>query len=105
MAIKNPMTVDEIHALPQVVGIEEASRALGWSRLHGYRLNQAGEFPLPVHKVGNRFKIKKSDLLDYLGLSENPAPTPTQPASDIDPSKMYSIRGDKLLALLGGEVA
>lgn len=46
--------------------IEESCRLLGIGTSTGYRLVAAGEFPIPVKKIGNVRKILKSDMTRYL---------------------------------------
>lgn len=54
--------------LPPRLLIPEAGRWLGISRAKSYLLAQAGEFPVPVHKVGGRFYVLTADLARALGI-------------------------------------
>ena len=57
---------DARHLLPLL----EAARHLEIkSRGKAYELVRTGAFPVPVLKVGGRHRVRRVDLLDYLGLS------------------------------------
>lgn len=45
------MTMAELHALPSVVNLETAGRAIGCSRAKAYELHASGEFPVTVRQV------------------------------------------------------
>lgn len=62
------MTPDELLALPVVVDIVTAGRALGLGRSKCYELVQQDAFPLPVLTLGRRYRVRRSDLLAYLGV-------------------------------------
>lgn len=69
--IKNPMTIDELRALPAAVPLNLACRALNLGITKGYQLARKGEFPVPLKPVGNaKFRAQKSAILAYLGVSE-----------------------------------
>jgi hypothetical protein len=62
------MTEEEIRALPVSVDPEPAFNALGIGRTRGYALLNAGDFPVPVLRIGSRYKVPKAPLLRYLGI-------------------------------------
>lgn len=62
------MTRDELLQLPVSVDIETAGRALGIGRANSYRLAAAGEFPVPVLRIGRRMRIVTADLHRLLGI-------------------------------------
>lgn len=65
--IDDPMTREELEALPPLVTITVAARALTVSRSTAYELIRAGEFPVPVLKVSARnLRVKSSDLRAYI---------------------------------------
>jgi hypothetical protein len=62
------MTAEELLALPVVVNLETANRALGIGRSTGYALARAGEYPVKVLRVGNAYRVPTAELLKLLGL-------------------------------------
>ncbi len=104
------MTMEELHALPSVVNLETAGKAIGCSRAKAYDLHRAGDFPVTVRKVGRRFKVSKADILRYLGvdstsdLSEDDGGV-TVGGKVLYPNKFYRIKGKRLIELMRGEDA
>jgi hypothetical protein len=69
--ISNPMTIDEIRALPASVPLAPACRALGIGLTKGYALARRDKFPVRLLPVGNaKYRAPKSAILEYLGISE-----------------------------------
>lgn len=67
-----PLTPAEVLALPAMPDlVPDAVAALGVSRDTGYSLAKAGEFPIPVVPVGRRLKVRRKDLLVFLGITED----------------------------------
>lgn len=115
MRLADAMTMEELLRMPSVIGLEEAGRALGMSRQHTFNTNQAGEFPVPVLKVGSRYKVPTAPLLRFLGVEPDhgvhtPAPTSsgeppirrairthTKSGKPVDPSKYYRVAGERVL--------
>jgi predicted DNA-binding transcriptional regulator AlpA len=62
------MTEDEVHALPVVVDLPTAARALGLGRNTAYELVRSGAWPTPVLRLGRLIKVPRSSLLDLLGI-------------------------------------
>lgn len=76
--IRNPMSVDELRALPAAVPLAQACRALGIGHTKGYDLARKGEFPVRLLPVGNaKYRAPRSAILEYLGVSE------TAPGRDV----------------------
>ena len=83
--IELAMSLDELLALPVSVDLVTAGRAFGLGRTKAFDLAQAGEFPCPVIRVGLRYRVPRSGLLEALGVdpaltngdavSREPAPT------------------------------
>jgi hypothetical protein len=72
-----PLTFDQLHALPTVVDLMTAARALGIGRTKAYRLAIAGEFPCRIIRVGKGYHIPTAELLTILGVPQRtPAHTP-----------------------------
>lgn len=68
------MTPDEVRALPVSTDIVTAGRAFGVQRTKAYDLAKAGEFPVPVLRIGNTYRVRRADLLDALGIADQPEP-------------------------------
>lgn len=47
-----------------------AARAFGMGRTQAYELAKRGEFPTPVLRLGNRYRVNRADLLRALGIPE-----------------------------------
>lgn len=68
MRSKADMTRDELLALP--VSFElwpTAARAFGMGRTAAYEAARRSEFPVPVLRLGNRYRVTRADLLRALG--------------------------------------
>ncbi|MGY1865278.1 hypothetical protein [Nocardia gipuzkoensis] len=75
------MQEEELRALPVMVSFENAYKALGISRAPAYKAAQTGEFPIPLRRVGNRYKAAKGDILRYLGYDTSVHGVTTPPAT------------------------
>ncbi len=62
------MTVAEAAALPAVVDLMTAARALRIGRTTAYALAREGGFPCPVVRVGGGYRVPTAGLLRVLGL-------------------------------------
>lgn len=63
------MTRDELLALPVVVDVETAGQALGIGRTKAFQLAKAGEFPVPVLRLGAKYRVPTGALLTLLGVT------------------------------------
>jgi predicted DNA-binding transcriptional regulator AlpA len=72
------LTRAELLALPVVIDIATAARALGLGRSTAYELARRDEFPCRVLRIGSSYRVPTADLLRVLGidLGEQPAPPP-----------------------------
>ncbi|MDH6226249.1 hypothetical protein [Streptomyces sp. MJP52] len=70
------LSPDQVRALPAMVDAADAFRALNIGRDLGYQLIKAGDFPIKVLSFGRIYRVRRADLLEYLGLTEAPADTP-----------------------------
>ena len=66
--MKDGMTLAELLAMPVMVDIGTAARALGLGRSTGYELARRGEFPCRVLHVGNSYRVPTAELLRVLGI-------------------------------------
>lgn len=67
------MTADEIRALPAVIDLNKANQALGLKRSTGYRLAQTDQYPVPILRVGNGYRVATHEVLAFIGLASEPA--------------------------------
>jgi hypothetical protein len=72
-----PLTFDQLYALPTVVDLMTAARALGIGRTKAYQLAHADQFPCRIIRVGTNYNIPTADLLRLLGVTPVPLPRTT----------------------------
>jgi hypothetical protein len=73
----SPDELREIWRTQLTVGLHPiANKAIGAGRSLGYELVKRGEYPVPVLKLGNRYRVRTSDLVAYLGLTPNSPEVP-----------------------------
>ena len=63
------VTRDELLSLPVTVDVETAGRAFGVGRTVAYRMVRDGQFPVPVLRVGNKYRVSTAELWRMLGVS------------------------------------
>jgi len=63
----------ELLALPAVVDVPTAAKALGLSRTAAYELIRTGEWPTPVFRLGRLIRIPTEPLLRLLGIEARQA--------------------------------
>jgi hypothetical protein len=61
------MTRAELLALPVSVDLVTAARAFRIGRTTAHNLARAGEFPVPVLRLGGSYRVTRADLLRALG--------------------------------------
>jgi hypothetical protein len=71
--LKNPMTMEELLALPVSFGLPVAARALGIGKNMAYEMAAAGALdgealPCPVRRYRNEYRVTRPDLFRALGL-------------------------------------
>lgn len=49
-----------------LIGVAEAAAALGISRTTTYEMVRQGRFPLPVMRIGNRYRVSRAALRDFI---------------------------------------
>jgi excisionase family DNA binding protein len=57
---------DELLTLPATIDVVTAARALGIGRTTAYQLARAGEFPVPVLRLGTRYRVPTATVLRAL---------------------------------------
>jgi predicted DNA-binding transcriptional regulator AlpA len=78
------MNRDELLALPAMVDIPTAAHALSIGRTLAYQLARSGRFPVPVLRLGTRYRVPSSGLLAALGVK--PAADMRSPTETASPS-------------------
>ncbi|WP_306186921.1 AlpA family transcriptional regulator [Streptomyces sp. MK5] len=77
------LTAAEVIALPAMPNAwPDAGRACGIGRTAWYELIAKGETPVPVVRIGRALKVRRSDLLNFLGIKETAAVVETAAASE-----------------------
>jgi excisionase family DNA binding protein len=66
--MKAGMTLAELLAMPVMVDIGTAARALGLGRSTAYELARRNEFPCRVLHVGSSYRVPTAELLRVLGI-------------------------------------
>lgn len=66
--MNHEMTLDELRALPISVDLVTAGRAFGLGRTVSHELARTGQFPCRVLRVGNRYRVPRSDICRALGI-------------------------------------
>jgi excisionase family DNA binding protein len=79
-----PLTFDQLYALPTVVDLMTAARALGIGRSKAYQLAHAGQFPCRIIRIGTHYNIPTADLLKVLGVTSVPLPRGTTENREIE---------------------
>lgn len=62
-------TEERIRALGAITDLPTAGRVFGLGRALSYDLARTGDFPVPVLRVGARYKVPVAGILTALGLS------------------------------------
>ena len=73
--VRAGLSVAEVLALPSVVDVVTAGRALGMGRTKSYQLARSGQFPCRVIEIGASYVVPTAELLTLLGL-----PVPGRPS-------------------------
>jgi hypothetical protein len=61
-------TAEDVAGLPVVIDIVTAGRVLGMGRTAAYEAARRGDFPVPILRVGNRYRVVTAHLRDLLGV-------------------------------------
>lgn len=62
------MPLEELLAQPPAMDLRATCRAINIGKTSGYAMVKAGEFPLPVLRIGKQYRVRRSDVLAYLGI-------------------------------------
>jgi hypothetical protein len=75
------MSEQELRGLPVTVDLETAGRAFGLGRTKSHEMVRAGKFPCQVLRLGNRYRVRKADILREVGMPEDDEPPVARPKS------------------------
>jgi hypothetical protein len=101
------MTMEELLALPVVIELRVAARAVGIGKNKAYEYAAtAGQFPgdppLPVHKYGAEWRVTRPNLFRHLGLDPAMVAAPAGKEPEAEPAATCRVRcpfGDSTWAL------
>jgi excisionase family DNA binding protein len=85
------MTEQEALELPVTIDLLTSARALGISRSEAYILARSGRYPVATYMVGNRYRIRRSDLLAFLRITD--LSTGRASASPLGPASLTTRTG------------
>lgn len=63
----------QVLALPAMPSVKDAFAAMNIGPTAGYQLVRDGRFPIEVIPFGRALRVRRSDLVQFLGLSETAA--------------------------------
>ncbi|MEU3667576.1 hypothetical protein [Streptomyces virginiae] len=63
------MQLHELLALPVVIDLDTANRALLLGRTRGFHLAKTGAYPIPLMRVGRTYRVSRAVLLRALSIS------------------------------------
>jgi hypothetical protein len=67
-----PMTHQELAALPTTTTIETAARALSLGRTRAYQLARENRFPCKVIRIGTTYRVVTADLQRLVSSGQRP---------------------------------
>lgn len=59
---------------PASVDLLTATKAIGMGRTTAYDLAKRGQFPVRLLRVGNKYRVRHTDLIRYLGAADEQGP-------------------------------
>lgn len=80
------LTGEELLALPAVIDLDTANRALVIGRSTGYSLAKRGRYPVKVLRLGSAYRVVTADLLVLLGLGRAAGERPSDGAAAAQPA-------------------
>ncbi len=79
------VTPAQVYALPVVIDVPTAPRALGLGSTLAYELAKRGKVPCPVLRVGRLYKVPRAGLIEVLGLGDQSAADAAGPVLPLPP--------------------
>lgn len=77
-------TEERIRALGAITDLPTAGRVFGLGRALSYELARTGDFPVPVIRVGARYKVPIAGILTALGLNSSTGDLTTTGMRSVD---------------------
>jgi hypothetical protein len=71
--LSRTLTQEELLALPAVIDLEMANRALAIGRSTGYSLAKQNRYPAKLLRLGNTYRVVTADLLRILEIGRSDA--------------------------------
>jgi hypothetical protein len=65
------MSPEELRGLPVSVDLATAGRAFGLGRTRAFELARADDFPCRVIRVGTKYRVPRSAILEALGYADS----------------------------------
>lgn len=60
----------QVLALPAMPSVKDAFAAMNIGPTNGYALIREGQFPIEVIPFGRAYRVRRADLVEFLGLTE-----------------------------------
>lgn len=76
-------TAREVRSWPVTVGVVQAGRCWGLGRDAAYDLARAGDYPVPVLRLGHRLVVTRASVLAALGLADPDIPLTSPPSAQV----------------------
>lgn len=73
---------EQVLALPAMPSVKDAFAAMNIGPTTGYALVRDGQFPIEVIPFGRALRVRRSDLVQFLGLTDAPGDTPALGGDD-----------------------
>lgn len=68
---KSGTTYREVLDLPVLLSLDASNRVLDISRSKGYPMAKTGTYPVTVLRIGGTYRVRRADLLRYLGIADD----------------------------------
>lgn len=95
MTTAAPLSSEQVRGLPAMPTAMQAFRALNIGKTAGYELIASGQFPIEIIRLGRAFRVRKADLLAFLGLQNDDSAgeaTPTPSVEHVNESAQIGTR-------------
>jgi hypothetical protein len=70
MTTATGLSPEQVLALPAMPSVKDAFAAMNIGLTNGYALVREGQFPIEVIPFGRALRVRRSDLVRFLGLAE-----------------------------------
>lgn len=86
--VRRVWTERDVRGLGASTDLVTAGSVLGIGRTTAHALARAGDFPVPVLRVGRRYRVPVAPLLRLLDLDRAPTPAPDAPSSGLPAARV-----------------